>query len=282
MSRVVRFTKMHGLGNDYIYVNSSLYPIKNPSAASVKWSNRHKGIGADGLVLIGKSPVADFSMRIFNADGSEAMMCGNASRCIGKFVYDNALTRKDEISLETLSGIKRLMLHVSGNEVESVTVDMGVPSLSNSRQVATMDGSLMKKDFNINGATYYGTFVCMGNPHLVIFVEDVESVPLASVGPVLENHQLFPQKTNVEFAEIKPDGSIRMRVWERGSGITQACGTGACATAYAAISTNKVQNEILIHMDGGDLQVYWDNIDKHIYMRGSAEKVFDGTIELDE
>ena len=282
MSRVVRFTKMHGLGNDYIYVNSSLYPIKNPSAASVKWSNRHKGIGADGLVLIGKSPVADFSMRIFNADGSEAMMCGNASRCIGKFVYDNALTRKDEISLETLSGIKRLMLHVSGNEVESVTVDMGVPSLSNSRQVATMDGSLMKKDFNINGATYYGTFVCMGNPHLVIFVEDVESVPLASVGPVLENHQLFPQKTNVEFAEIKPDGSIRMRVWERGSGITQACGTGACATAYAAISTNKVQNEILIHMDGGDLQVYWDNVDKHIYMRGTAEKVFDGAIELNE
>ena len=282
MSRIVRFTKMHGLGNDYIYVDTSLYPINNPSATSIKWSDRHKGIGADGLVLIGKSPVADFSMRIFNADGSEAMMCGNASRCIGKFVYDNALTRKDEISLETLSGIKRLMLHVSGNEVESVTVDMGVPSLSNSRQVATMDGSLMKKDFNINGATYYGTFVCMGNPHLVIFVEDVESVPLASVGPVLENHQLFPQKTNVEFAEIKPDGSVRMRVWERGSGITQACGTGACATAFAAISTNKVQNEILIHMDGGDLQVYWDNVDKHIYMRGTAEKVFDGAIELNE
>ena len=273
---------MHGLGNDYIYVDTSLYPIKDPSATSIKWSDRHKGIGADGLVLIGKSPVADFSMRIFNADGSEAMMCGNASRCIGKFVYDNALTRKDEISLETLSGIKRLMLHVTGNEVESVTVDMGVPSLSNSGQVATRDGRLMKKDFNINGVTYYGTYVCMGNPHLVIFVEDVESVPLASVGPVLENHQLFPQKTNVEFAEIKPDGSIRMRVWERGSGITQACGTGACATAFAAISTNKVQNEVLIHMDGGDLQVYWDNIDKHIYMRGSAEKVFDGTIELDE
>lgn len=282
MSRVVRFTKMHGLGNDYIYVDTSLYLIKDPSATSIKWSDRHKGIGADGLVLIGKSPIADFSMRIFNADGSEAVMCGNASRCIGKFVYDNALTRKDEISLETLSGIKRLMLHVSGNEVESVTVDMGVPSLSNSRQVATMDGSLMKKDFNINGVTYYGTFVCMGNPHLVIFVEDVESVPLASVGPVLEYHQLFPQKTNVEFAEIKPDGSIRMRVWERGSGITQACGTGACATAFAAISTNKVKNEILIHMDGGDLQVYWDNVDKHIYMRGTAEKVFDGAIELNE
>ena len=273
---------MHGLGNDYIYVNSSLYPIKNPSAASVKWSNRHKGIGADGLVLIGKSAVADFSMRIFNADGSEAMMCGNASRCIGKFVYENALTRKNEISLETLSGIKRLILDMSNNKVESVTVDMGIPSLSNHQQVSTIDGSLLKKEFKVNDLTYYGTYVCVGNPHLVIFVEDVESVPLSEIGPILENHQLFPQKTNVEFAEIKPDGSIRMRVWERGSGITQACGTGACATAFAAISTNKVQNEVLIHMDGGDLQVYWDNIDKHIYMRGTAEKVFDGVIELNE
>ena len=282
MSRIIRFTKMHGRGNDYIYVNSSLYPIKNPSVASVKWSNRHKGIGADGLVLIGKSTVADFSMRIFNADGTEAMMCGNACRCIGKFVYENALTRKSEISLETLSGIKHLILHISSNKVESVTVDMGIPSLSNHQQVSTIDGSLLKKEFKVNGLTYYGTYVCVGNPHLVIFVEDVESVPLSEIGPILENHQLFPQKTNVEFAEIKPDGSIRMRVWERGSGITQACGTGACATVFAAISTNKVQNEVLIHMDGGDLQVYWDNIDKHIYMRGSAEKVFDGTIELDE
>ena len=282
MSRIIRFTKMHGLGNDYIYVNSSIYPIKNPSTASVKWSNRHTGVGADGLVLIGKSAVADFSMRIFNADGSEAMMCGNASRCIGKFVYENALTRKSEISLETLSGIKHLILHISSNRVESVTVDMGIPSLSDSQQVATIDGSLLRKEFNVNDLTYYGTYVCVGNPHLVIFVEDVESVPLSEIGPILENHQLFPQKTNVEFAEIKPDGSIRMRVWERGSGITQACGTGACATAFAAISANKVQNEVLIRMDGGDLQVYWDNIDKHIYMRGSAEKVFDGTIELDE
>ena len=282
MSRIIRFTKMHGLGNDYIYVNSSLYPIKNPSAASVKWSNRHKGIGADGLVLIGKSAVADFAMRIFNADGSEAMMCGNASRCIGKFVYENALTRKSEISLETLSGIKRLILHLSGNKVESVTVDMGIPSLSNSQQVATIDGSLLRKEFKVNDLTYYGTYVCVGNPHLVIFVEDVESVPLSEIGPILENHQLFPQKTNVEFAEIKPDGSIRMRVWERGSGVTQACGTGACATAVAAFSSNKANNEVRIVMDGGYLSVFWDDTDKHIYMKGSAEKVFDGTIELEE
>ena len=273
---------MHGLGNDYIYVNSSLYPIKDPTTASIKWSNRHTGVGADGLVLIGKSTVADFSMRIFNADGTEAMMCGNACRCIGKFVYENALTRKSEISLETLSGIKHLILHISSNKVESVTVDMGIPSLSNHQQVSTIDGSLLKKEFKVNGLTYYGTYVCVGNPHLVIFVEDVESVPLSEIGPILENHQLFPQKTNVEFAEIKPDGSIRMRVWERGSGITKACGTGACATAFAAISTNKVQNEVLIQMDGGDLQVYWDNFDKHIYMRGTAEKVFDGVIELNE
>ena len=282
MSRIIRFTKMHGLGNDYIYVNSSLYPIKNPSAASVKWSNRHKGIGADGLVLIGKSAVADFSMRIFNADGSEAMMCGNASRCIGKFVYENALTRKNDILLETLSGIKRLILHLSGNKVESVTVDMGIPSLSNSQQVATIDGSLLRKEFKVNDLTYYGTYVCVGNPHLVIFVEDVESVPLSEIGPILENHQLFPQKTNVEFAEIKPDGSIRMRVWERGSGVTQVCGTGACATAVAAFSSNKANNEVRIVMDGGYLSVFWDDTDKHIYMKGSAEKVFDGTIELEE
>ena len=282
MSRIIRFTKMHGLGNDYIYVNSSLYPIKDPTTASLKWSNRHTGVGADGLVLIGKSTVADFSMRIFNADGTEAMMCGNACRCIGKFVYENALTRKSEISLETLSGIKHLILHISSNKVESVTVDMGIPSLSNHQQVSTIDGSLLKKEFKVNSLTYYGTYVCVGNPHLVIFVEDVESVPLSEIGPILENHQLFPQKTNVEFAEIKPDGSIRMRVWERGSGITKACGTGACATAFAAISTNKVQNEVLIQMDGGDLQVYWDNFDKHIYMRGTAEKVFDGVIELNE
>ena len=273
---------MHGLGNDYIYVNSSLYPINNPSKASIKWSNRHKGIGADGLVLIGESAVADFSMRIFNADGSEAMMCGNASRCIGKFVYDNALTRKNEILLETLSGIKRLTLHLSGNKVESVTVDMGIPSLSNTQQVATIDGCLMNKEFKVNDLTFYGTYVCIGNPHLVIFVEDVQSVPLSDVGPILEGHKLFPQKTNVEFAEINPDGSIRMRVWERGSGITQACGTGACATAFAAIFVRKAQNEILIRMDGGDLNIFLDNIDKHIYMRGTAEKVFDGAIELDE
>ena len=273
---------MHGLGNDYIYVNSSLYPIKNPSAASVKWSNRHKGIGADGLVLIGKSTVADFLMRIFNADGSEAMMCGNASRCIGKFVYENALTRKNDILLETLSGIKRLILHLSGNKVESVTVDMGIPSLSNSQQVATIDGSLLRKEFKVNDLTYYGTYVCVGNPHLVIFVEDVESVPLSEIGPILENHQLFPQKTNVEFAEIKPDGSIRMKVWERGSGVTQACGTSACATAVAAFSSNKANNEVRIVMDGGYLSVFWDDTDKHIYMKGSAEKVFDGTIELEE
>ena len=282
MSRIVRFTKMHGLGNDYIYVDTSLYPIKDPSGTSIKWSNRHKGIGADGLVLIGKSPVADFSMHIFNADGSEAMMCGNASRCIGKYVYDNALTKKNVITLETLSGIKRLMLHVSGNRVERVTVDMGIPSFCNSRQVATIDGCLLNKDFKVNGVTYLGTFVCMGNPHLVIFVEDVESVPLAYLGPQLENHPLFPQKTNVEFAGIEPDGSVRMRVWERGSGITQACGTGACATAFAAIATGKTPNRVLIRMDGGDLEIYRDHTDKHIYMSGSAENVFDGTIELDE
>ena len=282
MSRIIQFTKMHGLGNDYIYVNSAMYPISNPSELAIKWSDRHKGIGADGLVLIGESNVADFSMRIFNADGSEAMMCGNACRCIGKYVFEKKLTCKHNIQLETLSGIKQLMLHVKVNRVENVTVNMGRPSLCNVQQVATTDGNLWNRKFVVNGTNYYGTFVCMGNPHLVIFVDNVESVPLADIGSILENHPLFPQKTNVEFAELKSDGSIRMRVWERGSGITQACGTGACATVVAAIAGNRTQNEVNVHMDGGTVQVCWDNHNGQVYMQGPAENVFEGILEMDE
>lgn len=284
MPRRIRFTKMHGLGNDYIYVDTTQQPINNPAALAVKWSDRHIGIGSDGLVLIGKSPIADFSMRIFNADGSEAMMCGNASRCIGKYVYENRLTRKTDIQLDTLSGIKRLTLHLSasGDSVESVTVDMGTPSLYNKQQVATDDGSLREGEFHINGSLFKGTYVCMGNPHLVIFVNDAESVPLSQIGSLLENHPLFPQKTNVEFAQMKSADTVRMRVWERGSGITQACGTGACATAVAAMLVKQAPHNIKILMDGGMLQITLDKSDGHIYMRGEAETVFDGTIETDD
>lgn len=280
MSKLIHFTKMHGLGNDYIYVNNSQYPIANPEQASIEWSRSHTGIGADGLVLIDKSDIADFRMRIFNADGSEAMMCGNASRCIGKFVYENRLTDKKEITLETLSGIKKLLLETTDGVVKNVTVDMGTPLLQNKEQVNTADGMLHEQFFDINGASTIGTFVCMGNPHLVLFVENVETLPIEQIGKKLEHHPLFPQRINVEFAEIRSSDTIRMRVWERGSGITQACGTGACATAVAAILLKQTSRKVNICMDGGTLQIEWNATDGKVYMSGSAVKVFEGDIIL--
>lgn len=280
MSQLIHFTKMHGLGNDYIYVNNSQYSIANPERAAIEWSRPHTGIGADGLVLIDESLTADFRMRIFNADGSEAMMCGNASRCIGKFVYDNRLTDKTEISLETLSGIKNLSLETVDGVVKNVTVDMGTPLLQNKEQVNTADGMLHEQHFDINGASAIGTFVCMGNPHLVLFVEDVETLPIEQIGKELERHPLFPQRINVEFAEIRSSDTIRMRVWERGSGITQACGTGACATAVAAILSEQTNRKVNICMDGGTLQIEWNATDGKIYMSGPAVTVFEGDIIL--
>ena len=264
----IPFTKMHGCGNDYIYVNTMKYEIPDPAAASIKWSNRYKGIGSDGLVLIGKStvPEADYTMRIFNADGSEAMMCGNASRCIGKYLYERGLTDKTEIRLLTLSGVKILNLHIKDNNVESVTVDMLEPVLENEEQ------------FVAARALGHGTFVSMGNPHYVIFTDNVDQV--GETGRVLEHHPAFPQRCNIEFARIEPDGSIRTRVWERGSGITQACGTGACATAVAAALTGRAGRTSQIVMDGGTLTIEWRESDNHVYMTGPAEFVFDGEISL--
>ncbi|MBQ3805713.1 MAG: diaminopimelate epimerase [Prevotella sp.] len=263
----IKFTKMHGCGNDYIYVNAMENKIEDLSAASIAWSDRHKGIGSDGLVLIDKATVAeaDFSMRIFNADGSEAMMCGNASRCIGKYLYERGLTDKTEIRLQTLSGVKTLLLHVSGGIVDSVTVDMLEPVLDNGEQFTGGDTPLQ------------GTFVSMGNPHYVIFTDDVDQV--GETGPMMECHPAFPQRCNIEFAHVKADGSIRTRVWERGSGITQACGTGACATAVAAALTGKAGRKSQIVMDGGTLSIEWSEADNHVYMTGPAEFVFDGEIE---
>ena len=280
MVTTIKFTKMQGAGNDYIYVNTLRHPIADPVRTSIKWSSCHTGIGSDGLVLIGKSTKADFSMRIFNADGSEAMMCGNASRCIGKYVYDNKLTQKEVITLETLSGIKILKLHTENGLVEEVTVDMDLPLLANSRQINTPDGKMLAKTITVDGKEYKGTFVCMGNPHLVIFIDDIKNVNLPAIGPKLENHPLFPERTNVEFVEVLPDGSLRMRVWERGSGITMACGTGACATAVAAYLNHKAGRKSRVRMDGGDLQVHWNETDGHVYMTGPAVKVFDGEIEI--
>lgn len=263
----IGFTKMHGAGNDYIYVNAMKYPIANPVETAILWSDRHKGIGSDGLVLIDRSPIpeADFSMRIFNADGSEAMMCGNASRCIGKYLYERGLTGKTEIRLLTLSGVKILLLHVTDGIVESVTVDMLEPALEvESQFVPARD---IKK----------GVFVSMGNPHYVIFTDNVDQV--GDTGRILENHPAFPQRCNIEFAHVEGDGNmIRTRVWERGSGITQACGTGACATAVAAALTGKAGRLSHIIMDGGTLDIEWRESDNHVYMTGPAEFVFDGII----
>jgi diaminopimelate epimerase len=274
MTRKIHFTKMHGAGNDYIYVDTLLYNIEDPSAASRAWSDRHKGIGGDGLVLIGRADEkdkaeADFTMRIFNADGSEAMMCGNASRCVGKYLYDNKITTQTQIRLLTLSGVKVLDLHLAPEGVvDSVTVDMNEPILENKKQFISNIGILPD-----------GTFVSMGNPHYVIFVDDIEAVNVAAEGSRLEHHPAFPERCNIEFAEVRPDG-IRVRVWERGSGITMACGTGACATAVAAALTGRQRRCSHIIMDGGNLDIEWRETDNHVYMTGPATFVFEGDIEL--
>ncbi len=280
MIKTVKFTKMHGAGNDYIYVDTLLYSIPDPGAAAIKWSAPHTGIGSDGLVLIGKPSItsgADFSMRIFNADGSEAMMCGNASRCIGKYLYERKLTDKTEIKLETLSGVKTLRLHLaSGGTVESVTVDMLEPRLHVPEQY---DESCLG-ELSASFRKFRGTFVSMGNPHFVTFVDDIYTIDIARYGSEMEHDAAFPQRCNIEFAQVMPDGTIRTRVWERGSGITMACGTGACATAVAAQITGRAQNKSTIKMDGGTLLIEWNADDGHVYMTGPAEFVFDGEIAL--
>lgn len=284
MRQTIEFTKMHGAGNDYIYVNTLKYPIANPEEVSRLWSDRHKGIGGDGLVLIGQgADGADFSMRIFNNDGSEARMCGNASRCIGKYLYEYGLTKQTEIKLSTLSGIKILNLHVSADgQVESVTVDMDKPRLAVPSQMATPDGSLTEGAVvATDGKSYTGTFVSMGNPHFVVFVDDAETFDVAGVGPTLEFAKAFPERCNIEFATLLADGSIRMRVWERGSGITMACGTGACATAVAAALTHRTGRSVDIHMDGGTLHIEWCESNGRVLMTGPATKVFDGRINID-
>lgn len=275
---------MHGAGNDYIYVDTQKYDVSDPSAAAIAWSNRHTGIGSDGLVLIGKpygGVDADFSMRIFNADGSEAKMCGNASRCIGKYLYERRLTDKTTIRLQTLSGVKILKLHLVGNEtpeakVESVTVDMLAPSFRVPEQYDETVGGVL----TVGSRTFHGTFVSMGNPHFVCFVDDIDTLDVARYGSAMEYATAFPERCNIEFAELKSDGNIRTRVWERGSGITMACGTGACATAVAAAVTGRALRRSIIAMDGGTLHIEWNEADGHVYMTGPAAFVFDGEIEI--
>ena len=271
MNQTIHFIKMHGAGNDYIFVDTSLYPIENPEAVSIAWSRYHFGIGSDGLVLIGKSPTpdADFTMRIFNADGSEGLMCGNASRCIGKYVYERGMTDKRQIRLRTASGIKILDLTVNDDGiVESVTVDMLAPILEDERLFLT-DGETLPD----------GVFVSMGNPHYVIFVDDIDAVNVECEGSRLEHHSRFPERCNIDFAQVREDG-IRVRVWERGSGITMACGTGACATAVAAAITGRCGRQSRIIMDGGTLDIDWREANGHVYLSGPATIAFEGTAEL--
>lgn len=284
MTTTVKFTKMHGAGNDYIYVNTLLYNIADPTKAAIAWSAPHTGIGSDGLVLIGESklPEADYSMRIFNADGSEAMMCGNASRCIGKYLFEKGITDKTEIRLLTLSGIKILRLHLdeSGKKVKSVTVDMLEPVLANRKQLASEDGSMTDGLVDVLDREFRGTFVSMGNPHFVIFVDDISGVDVEKYGKALEYDPLFPERCNIEFAQVLDGGKIRTRVWERGSGITMACGTGACATAVAAAKTGRATRTSDIVMDGGTLHIEWSETDNHVYMTGPAAFAFEGEVEI--
>ena len=287
---------MHGAGNDYIYVNTLFYNIDEPSELARLWSDRHKGIGSDGLVLIGRSPIpeADFSMRIFNADGSEAMMCGNACRCIGKYLYERTHLwplpcmegngyQETTIRLLTLSGIKLLFLHIVNGIVESVTVDMGEPAFDSPLFKPLPQGgealaaNLPSPRRGVGGEALDSLFVSMGNPHYVIFTDDVNAVEVQ--GRELEHHPAFPERANIEFAEMRPDG-IRVRVWERGSGITMACGTGACAVAVAASKTGRADRTNRIIMDGGPLDVEWREQDNHVYLTGPAEFVFEGEINL--
>lgn len=274
---LIRFTKMHGIGNDYIYINCmESMPDRLPELAE-EMSDRHFGVGGDGIVLIWPSDKADFRMRMFNNDGSEARMCGNASRCIAKYVHDHKLTEKTRISLETLSGIKVLSLNMSTDgEVESVTVDMGEPELT-AAQVPVRCASERMVETPV--ATSWGdvevTAVSMGNPHGVVFVDRIEDVPFETLGPELEKHPMWPDRANIEFLQIISPSEARMRVWERGTGETLACGTGACASAVAAALTGRCGREVTVHLRGGDLNIRWAE-NNHVLMTGSATEVFEG------
>ncbi len=277
----MRFTKMHGIGNDYIYVNCFEETVNDPEKVSVILSDRHKGIGSDGLVLIMPSDKADFRMRIFNADGSEAMMCGNATRCIGKYVYDNGLTDKTDVTLETNSGIKYLKLFVSDGKVESVTVDMGKAILvPHEIPVNSELERYINQPLEIDGKEWRVTCVSMGNPHAVVFTERIDDMELEKLGPKFENHSLFPNRINTEFIEVIDSRTLRMRVWERGSGETFACGTGTCAAVVAACLNGicRQDEEILVHLRGGDLRITYRS-DGTVMMTGPAARVFDGTVE---
>ena len=281
----MKFTKMQGIGNDYIYLDCINNPIPaDPAALSRRISDRHFGVGSDGLVLICPSERADFRMRMYNADGSESEMCGNATRCIGKYVYERGMTQKRNVSLETGAGIRHLKLNVEGSQVASVEVDMGEPGL-NPEDIPTslaanhpMDksGRIISEPLLIEGREFRVTCVSMGNPHCVIFLNETENWPIEKCGPKFEHHAVFPNRTNTEFAKVIDRQHIRMRVWERGSGETMACGTGACATLAAGVLNGLTDREAILQLNGGNLSIRWDEKNNHIYMTGPAAFVFNG------
>ena len=279
----MRFTKMQGCGNDYIYINCFKEKVENPEKLAIAMSERHFGVGSDGLVLIMPSETADFRMRMFNLDGSEGKMCGNASRCVGKYVYERGLTEKTTVALETLGGIKILQLHVKDGIVESVTVDMGepvleaaeIPVLSDKHPVIGETVKILDRKFDF-------TCVSMGNPHAIVYMADIDHLDIEKIGPSFENHVAFPDRVNTEFVEVIDEHTLKMRVWERGSGETLACGTGACAVAVASILNGHVDGDksVTVKLLGGDLQIFWNRQENLVYMTGPATTVFDGEIDV--
>ncbi|MCI1955886.1 MAG: diaminopimelate epimerase [Oscillospiraceae bacterium] len=277
----MRFTKMQGTGNDYIYVNCFEETVKDPAALAVRLSDRHFGVGSDGLILIEPSEAADCKMDMYNADGSRGLMCGNGIRCVGKYVYERGIVRKDVLTVETLSGVKTLSLTVDRGRVGELEVDMGRPVLEPEKIPARFAGDrVVGEPLAVDGKEYRVTCVSMGNPHCVVFAEDTESIPLAEIGPKFERHPAFPQRVNTEFVQVLGRGEAKMRVWERGSGETLACGTGACAAAVACFLNGKTGRGVLVHLRGGDLKIRWEEPSGDVFLKGPAEFSFDGTVEI--
>lgn len=278
----MKFTKMHGCGNDYVYVNCFKETIDDPNKVAKMVSDRHFGIGSDGMICIHPSYKADFRMAMYNSDGSEGAMCGNGVRCIAKYVYDYGLTDKTTITIETKGGIKELDLTVEDGKVTWVKVDMEAPILDAAKIPVSYNDQdkVVNEPIIVDGKEYYITCVSMGNPHGVVFVDSVDAIEIEKIGPLFENHPMFPDRVNTEFVEVVDDHTVKMRVWERGAGETLACGTGACACAYASYLNGKTGNKVMVHLIGGDLQIEYDKEKDTIFMTGPATTVFDGEIEI--
>jgi diaminopimelate epimerase len=282
-TRRLEFTKMHGIGNDYVYINALKQAPADPGELARRVSDRHFGVGSDGLVLIRPSDSADFMMDMYNSDGSQAKMCGNAIRCVAKYVYDRGLTDKKVLLIDTLSGVKTLHLQVIDGNVDTVRVNMGRPTFEPALiPVRWPDKQMVEEPVAVAGHLYKLTCVSMGNPHAVTFVEDVESLDLNRLGPAFENNTLFPDRVNTEFVKVIDRQNLRMRVWERGSGETMACGTGACAVLAAAVRTGRSDRQAIVHLNGGDLAIEWDETTDEISMTGPATFVFDGWLPIQE